>query len=858
MMARFRKTLGFTFSILLVILQAVPLSFLTAYAAETAESVDEQMVASFQRHKPNYLALENTDILLEDSPEVTQQFSFVEKTFRTFVGQPVILRFTSTFEADEVVLRIPENGEIAEAYFSAGETIRHSHGEYWLLQSKNKQTRFEVPVVFDTPGKYFLTIDHDADHFYLEVGEAVQEGIEIDNQTIDITNGGTRSREMSEEDKNEYSENINEGGNQTSSVQPATAKEENLKISEEVIQAEEQRILQETSNPSNRSLSTVNNWSQFRSAWNNSRTTGISLASSISFSSSILGSSLNTRNSSVQVNGMSGSPSLSFLGSPNYNLEMSGTATLTLADMTFFASTDSIPLIKHSGSGSVIMWGVVAESSAMGTVVEAQNIALNGNFQLVSQRTYPAISVVRNGTLTITPGTALSYISSGWLTSNNNIKPIRSDAASQIILNTNRLAMGTGRITPRSAWLQVSATLSGVNGSQVLSSTSDPNDFAERYTELFNEPWYSVLIFNGRGGDFEPPAQIGTVTANYLDTKGNDLLLSETLTGTVGTPYETDKKEIDGWTLMEVPSNATGVFTKEPIMVNYIYRQRQYPLTFQASPTVGGVPVADAELLINQESTTIHANPNEGYRFVSWEILSGTNAKITDETAEKTTFTMGDSDAVLQAIYEEESTIVPPVDPLDPEKEVNPENPPELPEDQGAMSIDFVSRFTFGEQGISTQTKNYYAKPQRLLASDGSVMEEEERPNYIQISDRRPENDRHGWQLSVTQNSQFTSVKDDELVGARLHLTNQQFATAHGGEAPVLSHEDGVVLVPNHKTELVTADEGQGTGTWIYRFGDGSSAGESVALEVPPTAAPKATTYRTTLTWELSAVPENE
>ncbi len=36
---------------------------------------------------------------------------------------------------------------------------------------------------------------------------------------------------------------------------------------------------------------------------------------------------------------------------------------------------------------------------------------------------------------------------------------------------------------------------------------------------------------------------------------------------------------------------------------------------------------------------------------------------------------------------------VPPVDPLDPEVEVDPENKPDLPENQGLLSIDFVSQY---------------------------------------------------------------------------------------------------------------------------------------------------------------------
>lgn len=199
---------------------------------------------------------------------------------------------------------------------------------------------------------------------------------------------------------------------------------------------------------------------------------------------------------------------------------------------------------------------------------------------------------------------------------------------------------------------------------------------------------------------------------------------------------------------------------------------------------------------------------------------------------------------------------VSPVDPLDPEVEVNPENTPELPEDQGQLSIDFVSAFNFGSQAISVHDQTYYAKPQRLLNEDGTVNESEERPNYVQISDRRSENERNGWTLAVTQKEQFKGAENQVLNGASLSLSNQQVITAQGGTAPELQSVPST-LVPGNRRTLLQAQGNEGTGTWIYRFGDGETAGESVALDVPRGANPEATTYSTTLIWELSAVPGN-
>ncbi len=199
---------------------------------------------------------------------------------------------------------------------------------------------------------------------------------------------------------------------------------------------------------------------------------------------------------------------------------------------------------------------------------------------------------------------------------------------------------------------------------------------------------------------------------------------------------------------------------------------------------------------------------------------------------------------------------VSPVDPLDPEIEVDPENKPELPEDQGHLSIDFISSFNFDSQAISVHDQTYYAQPQRLLNEDGTVNESEERPNYVQISDRRAENERNGWTLAVTQKEQFKGEENQVLNGARLSLSNQQVITAQGGEAPGLQSIP-CTLVPGNRRTLLHAQGSEGAGTWIYRFGDGDTAGESVALNVPRGANPEATTYSSTLIWELSAVPGN-
>jgi len=194
---------------------------------------------------------------------------------------------------------------------------------------------------------------------------------------------------------------------------------------------------------------------------------------------------------------------------------------------------------------------------------------------------------------------------------------------------------------------------------------------------------------------------------------------------------------------------------------------------------------------------------------------------------------------------------IPPLDPLNPEIEVIPENKPQLPANQGDFSIDFVSRLDFGKQIISTKTQKYYAKPQQLLEV---IEEDSQRPNYIQISDRREES--LGWELSVRQEGHFTDDQGQKLPGAELRFQNGQIATASTSPEPSQIFET-TKLLPNTREILMTAKQGEGQGTWIYRFGDESNFEQSVYLEVPGSSLKIETSYKTVLNWQLSSTPGN-
>jgi len=87
-------------------------------------------------------------------------------------------------------------------------------------------------------------------------------------------------------------------------------------------------------------------------------------------------------------------------------------------------------------------------------------------------------------------------------------------------------------------------------------------------TAVANNP--TVPPTNPPGGGGSTPRQ-GTVRVRFVDEDDNVLSAEYQFTGRVGTSYETNARDIEGYTLVEVPDNAEGVFINGTITVVYIY-----------------------------------------------------------------------------------------------------------------------------------------------------------------------------------------------------------------------------------------------------------------------------------------------
>ncbi|MBO0468689.1 WxL domain-containing protein [Enterococcus plantarum] len=207
-----------------------------------------------------------------------------------------------------------------------------------------------------------------------------------------------------------------------------------------------------------------------------------------------------------------------------------------------------------------------------------------------------------------------------------------------------------------------------------------------------------------------------------------------------------------------------------------------------------------------------------------------------------------------QITFEENNETVPPVDPLEPPEVVDPEgpNPPGTP---GPLSIDFASPLKFGKQKITSIDKTYHAAAQKLTDKDGV---QQERPNYVQVTDNR--GTLKGWTLSVKQDGQFKTETGNELKGAKVTFMNAQAASDSESKDPstLLTELDLTSDGNGALTNVFSAKNDEGAGTWIYRFGDENTQDSSIKLDVPgKTTKLKDTPYKATITWALSDIPGN-
>lgn len=256
---------------------------------------------------------------------------------------------------------------------------------------------------------------------------------------------------------------------------------------------------------------------------------------------------------------------------------------------------------------------------------------------------------------------------------------------------------------------------------------------------------------------------------------------------------------------------------------------------------------------------------------LSTTLLAGGTVAFGQEVQEVTTDGQiefrpaGEEDGPLEVIPPEKGPDAPDVE-IDPEVEGT----------TGPLSIMKAANMNFGTQIISNQDQvyNMVAEMARLANPEVDGPTHVPYVSFAQVQDLRGTN--AGWDLQVSLSDFESETQNSILIGAEIELVNSriQYEGTTTSNAPS-AHAPGLKLIPNGEAQSVmTAETEKGAGASSVVWGDQAALNaqfgaedfdpetdvvenDAIRLFVPGTTAKDATTYTSTLTWELTSVPGN-
>ena len=120
------------------------------------------------------------------------------------------------------------------------------------------------------------------------------------------------------------------------------------------------------------------------------------------------------------------------------------------------------------------------------------------------------------------------------------------------------------------------------------------------------------------------------VTVNYVDEKGESLEKSIVIEGKVFDKYQTEAKDIYGYELTEIPNNAQGEMTEEPIIVNYIYRLRDTKVIVNYKD-IEGKKLADSITIDGKVFDDYETIAKTFYGYTLTEVPQNATGKMTED-----------------------------------------------------------------------------------------------------------------------------------------------------------------------------------------------------------------------------------
>ena len=182
--------------------------------------------------------------------------------------------------------------------------------------------------------------------------------------------------------------------------------------------------------------------------------------------------------------------------------------------------------------------------------------------------------------------------------------------------------------------------------------TLDQSQLPENSKGMFSETAQTVTYIYTKN-----PIPAADVTVKYVDTEGNEIHASLTISGTVGDSYDASTEKfqltIEGYTLDEsqLPENSKGVFSETAQTVTYIYTKNPVPA---ADVTVEYVDTEGKEV---HPSQTISGNVGESYDASTKKYQLTIDGYIVDESRlpQNAKGTFGKEEATVTYVYTKEN-----------------------------------------------------------------------------------------------------------------------------------------------------------------------------------------------------------
>lgn len=176
---------------------------------------------------------------------------------------------------------------------------------------------------------------------------------------------------------------------------------------------------------------------------------------------------------------------------------------------------------------------------------------------------------------------------------------------------------------------------------------------------------------------------------------------------------------------------------------------------------------------------------------------------------------------------------IPPINPEDPNPPIESENPnPNV----GPLSLRYLSNLHFGEVEVSTVAKTIYAEQDKGISG-------ERFDNLVTVQDFRSDNERDGWELTVTMDSEFIPGSQIKMAPFIHSLTAEELAL----EIPTGE------LIINHSAQVFARTISNDNPSGISSMGMANPESNGVELVIPPNTPTGE--YVTTLTWNLASGP---